>query len=180
MVQLIGDGSSDPDGDALTYAWSLTDPNGVPAALSNPTAANPTFTPTQTGDYTAELVVSDFELDSAPSAVVIAAAVTANAPPNAVQDFATVLWWRSNQTPTSVDIDVLDNDTDTDGVHGIDINSVTIVTPPNQGGTILNVTGGIVTYQPRSNWRGTDYFTYRVCDTGGLCSTASVLVNVVR
>src|SRR5262249_37784846 len=43
-VALDGTGSSDADGDALTYRWSLlAAPTGSAATLNNPTAINPTF-----------------------------------------------------------------------------------------------------------------------------------------
>jgi hypothetical protein len=58
-VTLDGSGSSDPDGDDLTYSWSLTAPSGSDAALSDRSAAAPTFTPDQSGSYTATLEVSD-------------------------------------------------------------------------------------------------------------------------
>ena len=43
-VVLDGSGSSDTDGDALTYSWSLLSvPGGSGATLSDATAVNPTF-----------------------------------------------------------------------------------------------------------------------------------------
>jgi glucose/arabinose dehydrogenase/PKD repeat protein len=54
-VSFNGSGSSDPDGDAITYAWDL-DGDG---AYDDSTAANPTYTYTQTGSYTARLRVTD-------------------------------------------------------------------------------------------------------------------------
>ncbi len=85
-VQLDGSGSSDPDGDLITYLWSfdqvpqrstLTDQD-----LSDPTAAMPTFTPDVDGAYTLRLVVMDDELRSEPDTVEIDAS-TPNVPPNA-------------------------------------------------------------------------------------------------
>ena len=42
VVNLHGEACYDPDGDALTYSWRQLTGSGV--ALSDPTAATPTFT----------------------------------------------------------------------------------------------------------------------------------------
>ena len=45
LVQLDGSGSTDVDGNTLTYRWSLTSvPSGSTAVLSSTTAVKPTFT----------------------------------------------------------------------------------------------------------------------------------------
>jgi len=60
VVTLDGSGSSDPDGDPITYAWSfLSRPAGSSAAFSNPTIVNPTFVADQPGDYVIQLIVTD-------------------------------------------------------------------------------------------------------------------------
>ena len=69
LVTLNGSGSSDPDNDSLTYVWSQT--AGPAVTLSDPTAANPTFTPTQTGNYAFGLVVNDGTVDSSSDSVTI-------------------------------------------------------------------------------------------------------------
>ena len=67
---LSGSGSSDVDGDPLTYAWLITSkPSGSAAALSNPTAVNPTFTADKVGDYVIQLIVNDGLVNSAPDTV---------------------------------------------------------------------------------------------------------------
>jgi len=71
-VQLDGSGSSDVDGDDLTFAWSLVSrPAGSSAALSNPQALNPTFDVDVAGSYTLRLVVNDGTVNSAPDTVMI-------------------------------------------------------------------------------------------------------------
>ena len=81
-VVLDGRGSSDPDGDTLTYLWSLAVPPGSAAALSNNVSPTPSFIPDLEGTYTATVVVNDGQFNSPPdSTVVIATLVVVNTPP---------------------------------------------------------------------------------------------------
>lgn len=60
MPVTLAAAASDPDGDALTYAWSIAaGPAGSTATLSSKTTASPQFTPDMVGTYTIELVVTD-------------------------------------------------------------------------------------------------------------------------
>lgn len=73
-VALNGIGSSDANGDLLTYAWTLTSkPAGSTAAFVSTTIVNPTFTADLPGTYVATLVVNDGKVNSAPSTVAITA-----------------------------------------------------------------------------------------------------------
>ena len=58
-VQLDATGSSDPDGDTLTYNWFLATPKGSSATLDDSTSATPTFVPDMPGNYAGNLQVSD-------------------------------------------------------------------------------------------------------------------------
>ena len=79
MVQLNGSGSTDVDGQLLTYLWSFVSvPTGSHAVLSNPTSVNPTFTTDKKGSYVVQLVVNDGILNSAPATVTIS---DVNTPP---------------------------------------------------------------------------------------------------
>lgn len=73
-AQLNGTGT-DADGDALTYAWSITSaPSGSTAAIMNASSASAQLTPDVAGDYTLTLQVSD-GTDTATDDVVITAAL---------------------------------------------------------------------------------------------------------
>jgi RHS repeat-associated protein len=79
IASLDGRSSSDPDGDALTYAWSLhTRPSASVAVLDDPSSPTPTFAIDVAGTYVAELVVSDGQLQSPPDTVRV---MTLNTPP---------------------------------------------------------------------------------------------------
>ncbi|MFH2066635.1 MAG: PKD domain-containing protein [Pseudomonadota bacterium] len=85
-ITLNGGGSSDVDGDPLTYSWAFTSrPVGSTAALSSPTAINPSFTIDVSGDYTVQLIVNDGTANSTPDTVNIStnnSAPVANAGPD--------------------------------------------------------------------------------------------------
>ena len=72
QVTLDGSGSSDPDGDDLTFSWSLDTPSNSSASLSDASAEQPTFTPDEAGDYTATLEVSDGDATDTDDATVTA------------------------------------------------------------------------------------------------------------
>jgi glucose/arabinose dehydrogenase len=75
-VTFDGTGSSDPDGDTIAYAWDL-DGDG---AFDDATVAQPTWTYTQQGSYTATLRVTDSRGASATDTVTI---TVGNTPPTA-------------------------------------------------------------------------------------------------
>ncbi len=73
VVTLAGS-ANDPDGDALTYAWALTQkPEGSGTQIYNSTAAEAAFVPDRPGTYVAQLTASDFVGPGEPDTVVITA-----------------------------------------------------------------------------------------------------------
>lgn len=69
-VTLNGSASTDPNGNPLTYSWTfLSKPAGSAAVLKNPTSVTPSFTVDLHGTYTAQLIVNDGTVNSAPNTV---------------------------------------------------------------------------------------------------------------
>lgn len=78
MVNLGGTGSSDPNGDPLTFSWTQT--AGPAVTLSDPISPTPIFTAPEVSASTIlafELVVNDGQVDSSPDAVNITVLDTA-------------------------------------------------------------------------------------------------------
>lgn len=90
--------------------------------------------------------------------------------PMAVDDRATA------STSGSVDVTVLDNDTDADG--SLDPATVMIILPP-ENGTVLGNGAGLLTYTHDGSANTSDRFTYTVADTlGGVSNTATVTLTI--
>jgi len=74
----------------------------------------------------------------------------------------------------SVDIDLLDNDSDPNDEDTLSVNSIT--RPAN--GSVTNNNDGTVTYTPDSDYNGQDSFTYTVSDGRGGTDSATVAVTI--
>jgi len=71
-VTLDASASTDPDGNAITYQWTLAQkPAGSQANLLNPAALHPALAIDKPGTYAISLIVNDGQFDSAPSTVTI-------------------------------------------------------------------------------------------------------------
>ncbi len=75
---------------------------------------------------------------------------------------------------SSVNIDVLDNDIDSDGDTLVVFNT----THGSNGEVSINLDGSL-DYQPNLNYFGSDSFTYTVSDGGSSFDTATVTINVL-
>ncbi len=94
-------------------------------------------------------------------------------PPVANDDSATTT------EDTLVVIDVAANDTDADGNLDPTTTNTTCGTcsgPSN--GSLVNNGDGTFDYTPDPAYTGPDSFVYEICDTGGLCDTATVTITV--
>ncbi len=67
---LDGSGSSDVDGDLLTYQWSIAElPSGSNTTLADSATVMPSFEIDRPGTYTLQLIVNDGTVDSDPDTV---------------------------------------------------------------------------------------------------------------
>jgi len=72
VVLLNGTGSSDTDGDPLSFHWSLTSrPPGSAAVLADAGTVSPSFTVDVPGNYLAQLIVNDGTVNSLPDTVAV-------------------------------------------------------------------------------------------------------------
>ncbi len=167
-VTLNGSDSADPDNGPLplTYRWSfaakppsstLTD-----ASILNATTPRPSFTPDKAGSYQTKLTVTDGEALREDNVT-----VAVNSLPTANDDVVSV------SKNAALDIDVLANDADADG----DPLKVNAVTTPANGTAVVN-SNGTVKYTSRTNFIGTDTFSYTVGDGRGGSTSAKVSITV--
>jgi hypothetical protein len=138
-VLLDGSASRDPDGQPLTYMWSLV---GVPAesvaSLSDPAAVNPAFVADRSGTYTASLAVSDGVLESAPDDV----SVTVVVPPPTVSITAPENLSVVTASPVTITGTVDDPDatiTVNDQLVANDAGAFTASVPLSEGGNTVDV-----------------------------------------
>ena len=76
VVTLDASASTDADADLMTFRWAiLARPAGSNAALSDPTAAQPTFTADVGGTYLVQLIANDGHVDSEPDTATVVARV---------------------------------------------------------------------------------------------------------
>lgn len=156
---------TDRDGHPLT-AQLVTGPAHGSVVLN----ANGTGTYTPTAGYRGADSFTYRASDGTASSAPVTVSLTVNGAPTVVADTATVV-----VGATSVDVDVLTNDTDAEG----GTLTVTVTGAPANGTTAV-LADGSVRYTPTPGWAGTDRFTYRATDAGGLSGTADVEVTVAN
>jgi hypothetical protein len=96
-----------------------------------------------------------------------------NEPPVATDDSVTTL------EDIAVTINVTANDNDVDGnLDPTTANTDCTVCSGPTHGTLTNHNNGTFTYTPDPDYNGPDSFIYEICDTEGLCDTATVTIDV--
>ena len=162
LINVLGN-DSDPDGDALSVGTLGTPGHGTVVVLAGKVRYTPTPNYSGTDSFTYQACDSFNACTSATVNVVVA---PDNDPPVALDDTATTPY------ETAVVIDVLKNDSDSDG----DVLAIqTVADPPH--GTVV-IANGKVTYTPDAGYEGADSFVYFVRDPSGATATATVRVTV--
>ena len=156
---------SDPDGDPLAYTAV-----GLPAGLTiNPATGvisgtiDRSVSQTTGGVYSITVTASDGRGGTVTQTF---SWTVTNPAPTANNDTATT----NEDTP--VGIPVLANDTDPDG------DPLTVTAASAGNGTVSIGANGTLLYTPNPNFNGTDTIIYRITDSEGGVSTASVTVTV--
>jgi gliding motility-associated-like protein len=75
----------------------------------------------------------------------------------------------------SVSIDVTSNDSDIDS--DVDLFTISVFAQASHGQSVVNSLGQLV-YTPATDYNGSDYFEYELCDAEGACSTGAVYVTI--
>ena len=156
---------SDPDSDPILVQSFSQPPNGTVTLNGDGTlqyTPDPNFNGTETFTYT--IVDSEGATDTATVTVTVD---PENDDPVAVNDS------RSVDEDSSLDIDVLGNDSDLDG----DTISVDSFTQPDNG-TVTQNPDGTLKYTPDPDFNGSDSFTYTITDGNGGTDTATVNLTV--
>ena len=174
LVTLNGTQSSDPEGAALEFLWTIvSQPGGSNITLTGANTAHPTFTPLVMGDYILRLIVNDGQFNSAPATVTVTAV---HYPPTANSVSATT----NEDTPVSVTLSATDLDDAT-------LNFNVVAAPSNgtlnaNSGTLTCSSGnctGSVTYTPAANFNGADSFTFAVSDGLATSNVTTASITVV-
>ncbi len=160
---------TDPDGDILTVQSSTDPSNGTVILNGNTIQYIPDAGFQGTDAFTYE--VCDPSGACATATVSVVSSVTptsSNQAPVAQNDSGTSVGG------AMVSVNILNNDSDPDG----DVLSVSSITQPING--ILVLLEDVVQYTPNIGFEGIETLLYQVCDDEGLCSSATVSINVME
>ena len=170
----VSTNDEDADGDPLT--WGVVDDSTLDGSVTMADDGTYTFEPdtgfTGTTQFTYAVCDSAGLCDTAVVTIEVIPfdPVADNNPPVANDDNTVTI----GDEP--VDVNVTPNDFDPDGDP---LTDPVIVDGPTDGTVTVDPVTGVVTYAPDSAFAGQDDFTYVVCDTAGLCDTATVTIDVL-
>jgi len=126
------------------------------------------FTGTASFTYTA---TDQKNAEGNPAKVEITVTEPVNTPPQLKDDSA------ATATNTPVTVAILSNDSDLEG--DLDLKSLKITTPPANGNVVIHA-DGTITFTPKTEFNGTETFSYEECDSNvpPACAQATVTLTV--
>jgi len=170
IVNILGN-DSDPDGDDINVCMQTGDGEPSNGSVSVNSIGTITYTPDSgfvgTDSFTYTICDEDGEMDQATVTITI---ISTNVPPIAVNDS------ENTDEGTAVTIDVLNNDSDSNG-DDINVCMQTGDGEPSNGFISINA-NGTITYTPNDGYVGSDSFTYTICDEDGEMDQATVTINI--
>ena len=165
-VNLNGSGSSDLDGDTLTYNWQLAArPTGSSASLLNAKSSTPQFVGDAEGAYTLSLTVNDGTLNSIADQVTITTIPVINLAPIANSHNVTTT------INSAVVIGLIATDTEND--------VLTYMIENDSSNGSLTLDENRITYQPNNGYTGADSFTFFVNDGSTDSNVATVNIEIL-
>jgi len=164
---------SDVDGSIVVTTVAIVAQPTAGTSVVDGGTGRVTYTPGVgfSGQDTFSYTVQDNDGATSNAATVTVTVSGGNIPPVAVNDIA------ATSTGVPIAIDVTLNDTDSDGT--LIVGSIVIVTGPANGTASLDVTTGVVTYNPGAGFSGNDSFTYTVQDNDSAVSNAATVAITV-
>lgn len=180
------------EGATVWLQWSDGEGGWVPVPVIEPAYMIPNINPqisNETGWYQWDVVEGSYRVHVEAAGYYPADSIVVSIPP-AVTNLhvgLTRIPSESNQPPVATDdtvttdedmpvtFNVTINDSDADG--NLDPSSAINLSNPSHG-NIVNDGDGTFIYTPAAEYDSTDSFTYEICDTDGLCDTATVTINV--
>ena len=159
---------TDPEGERLTYSLD-SDEFAINSSTGQVTVKQGAVLDYETApSYTVDVRAADPFGAEATAALTIGIG-DVNEAPTAEDDAPPTF-----DEDTSTTIDVLGNDGDPEN----DDLTVTSLSRPSRGTATLN-SDGTITYTPNANYHGSDSFTYRARDTGGLTSAVATVALTI-
>ncbi len=158
--------ATDVDGDVLTFIKGIDPAHGTATVDAN---GHYSYSPATNYVGTDKFTISVIDGNGGFVTVTISITVTpVNHNPIAVDDNVSTL----KGVPVNGDVKINDTLSDDGG------NVFSLVTNPTNGSVSLT-NNGLFTYTPNVGYTGIDKFIYRLCDTNGDCSTATVTISVI-
>ena len=163
---------------ATDLVSGYSDPEGTELSVSNLTASAGTVTDNGDGTYTINpapnftgSVALNYDVVDSDGGAVAAARTfylaAVNDVPVSVDDVLTV-----SEDSSPVLVDVLANDSD------VDQDNLTVSSVETTGSGAVSTDGSQISYEPASNFHGTETISYTVDDGNGGTDTATLIVNV--